>query len=80
MRFWHRTKGSGGEIGQAQKRPSALRERHFLTTEYTEAVEPYLKNTEKISVYSVGERSDLSRVFCGKKGNERAADFGGERG
>ena len=25
----------------------------FLTTEYTEAVEPYLKNTEMDSVYSV---------------------------
>ena len=32
----------------------------FLTTEYTETVEPYLKNTEMDSVYSVWERSDLS--------------------
>ena len=32
----------------------------FLTTEYTETVEPYLKNTERSSVYSVWERSDLS--------------------
>ena len=32
----------------------------ILTTEYTETVEPYLKNTERSSVYSVWERSDLS--------------------
>ena len=32
----------------------------FLTTEYTEAGEPYLKITERSSVYSVWERSDLS--------------------
>ena len=32
----------------------------ILTTEYTEAGEPILKDTEKISVYSVWERSDLS--------------------
>ena len=32
----------------------------IFTTEYTEAVEPILKITEKISVISVGERSDLS--------------------
>ena len=39
----------------------------FLTTEYTEAGEPYLKNTEKISVYSVWERSDLSVYSVVKK-------------
>jgi hypothetical protein len=39
----------------------------FLATEYTEAVKPILKNTEKISVCSVWERSDLSVKFCGKK-------------
>ena len=38
----------------------------FLTTEYTEAVEPYLKNTEKISVCSVWERKRPFSVFCGK--------------
>ena len=32
----------------------------FLTTEYTEAGEPYLKITERSSAYSVWERSDLS--------------------
>ena len=32
----------------------------FLTTEYTEAGETILKNTERSSVYSVWERSDLS--------------------
>ena len=32
----------------------------FFTTEYTEAGETYLKITEKISVISVWERSDLS--------------------
>ena len=32
----------------------------ILTTEYTEAGEPILKNTEKSSVCSVWERSDLS--------------------
>ena len=32
----------------------------FLTTEYTEAGEPILKDTERSSVYSVWERSDLS--------------------
>jgi hypothetical protein len=35
--------------------------RGILTTEYTETVEPILKNTEKISVISVGERK---RPFC----------------
>jgi hypothetical protein len=39
----------------------------FLTTEYTEAGKPYLKDTEKISVCSVWERSDLSVKFSGKK-------------
>ena len=39
----------------------------ILTTEYTEAGEPILKNTERSSVYSVWERSDLSVCFCGKK-------------
>ena len=32
----------------------------FFTTEYTEAGEPILKDTERSSVYSVWERSDLS--------------------
>ena len=40
----------------------------FLTTEYTEAGETYLKDTEKSSVCSVWERSDLLSVFCGKMG------------
>ena len=39
----------------------------ILTTEYTEAGEPILKITERSSVYSVWERSDLSVKFCGKK-------------
>ena len=39
----------------------------FFTTEYTEAGEPILKDTERSSVYSVWERSDLSVKFCGKK-------------
>ena len=39
----------------------------FFTTEYTEAWEPYLKITEKISVYSVWERSDLSVYSVVKK-------------
>ena len=39
----------------------------FLTTEYTEAGEPILKNTERSSVYSVWERSDLSVYLSGKK-------------
>ena len=39
----------------------------FLTTEYTEAGKPILKDTERSSVYSVWERSDLSVKFCGKK-------------
>ena len=38
----------------------------FLTTEYTEAGEIYLKITERSLVYSVWERSDLSVKFCGK--------------
>ena len=41
--------------------------REIFTTEYTEAGEPILKNTEMDSVYSVWERSDLSVKFCGKK-------------
>ena len=32
----------------------------FFTTEYTEAGEHILKDTERSSVYSVWERSDLS--------------------
>ena len=32
----------------------------FFTTEYTEAGETYLKDTERSLVYSVWERSDLS--------------------
>ena len=40
----------------------------FLTTEYTEAGETILKDTERSSVYSVWERSDLLSVFCGKMG------------
>ena len=40
----------------------------FLTTEYTEAGEPILKNTERSSVYSVWERSDLSVYSVVKKG------------
>ena len=40
----------------------------FLTTEYTEAGETILKDTERSSVYSVWERSDLSVEFCGKMG------------
>ena len=39
----------------------------ILTTEYTEAGEPILKDTEKISVYSVWERSDLSVYSVVKK-------------
>ena len=39
----------------------------IFTTEYTEAVEPYLKNTERSSVYSVWERKRPFCVFCGKK-------------
>ena len=39
----------------------------FLTTEYTEAGEPYLKDTERSSVYSVWERSDLSVCSVVKK-------------
>ena len=39
----------------------------ILTTEYTEVGEPILKITERSSVYSVWERSDLSVCFCGKK-------------
>ena len=38
-----------------------------LTTEYTEAGEPILKNTERSSVYSVWERKRPFCVFCGKK-------------
>ena len=38
----------------------------FLTTEYTEAGESILKDTERSSVCSVWERSDLSVKFCGK--------------
>ena len=53
----------GGENG----RERGLSGWGILTTEYTEAVKPYLKNTEKVSVCSVGERSDLSVKFCGKK-------------
>ena len=40
----------------------------FLTTEYTEAGEPILKITEKISVISVWERSDLSVYSVVKRG------------
>ena len=40
----------------------------FFTTEYTEAGEGILKDTERSSVYSVWERSDLSVEFCGKMG------------
>jgi hypothetical protein len=51
----------------------------FLTTEYTEAVEPYLKNTEMGSVYSVWERSDLSVKFCGKKVGRRGRFWAWEK-
>ena len=39
----------------------------IFTTEYTEAGESILKDTEMGSVISVWERSDLSVKFCGKK-------------
>ena len=39
----------------------------IFTTEYTEAGEPILKNTERSSVYSVWERKRPFCVFCGKK-------------
>ena len=42
--------------------------RIFLTTEYTEAGETILKNTERSSVYSVWERSDLSVCSVVKMG------------
>ena len=45
----------------------------ILTTEYTETVEPYLKNTERSSVYSVWERSDLSVKFSGKFSRRKSA-------
>ena len=45
----------------------------ILTTEYTEAGEPILKNTEKISVCSVWERSDLSVKFSGKFSRRKSA-------
>ena len=40
----------------------------FLTTEYTEAGEIYLKITERSSVYSGWERSDLSMYSVVKWG------------
>ena len=40
----------------------------FLTTEYTEAGVTYLKITERRSVYSVWERSDLSMYSVVKWG------------
>ena len=40
----------------------------FLTTEYTEAGEPILKDTERSSVYSVWERSVLSVYSVAKWG------------
>ena len=62
----------------------------FLTTEYTEAGQPYLKDTETgleglegledlkglESLVSVGERSDLSRVLEWLKGGEWRGRFG----
>ena len=43
-----------------------VRARQIFTTEYTEAVEPLLKDTEMDSVYSVWERKRPFSVFCGK--------------
>ena len=40
----------------------------FFTTEYTEAGEGILKDTERSSVYSVWERSDLSVYSVVKNG------------
>ena len=65
-------RGAGTIIAARQSGPRQntgrwARVRRILTTEYTEAVDPYLKNTEMDSVYSVWERSDLSVKFCGKK-------------
>ena len=48
----------------------------IFTTEYTETVEPILKNTERSSVYSVWERSDLSVYSVVKKvGDERGSFY-----
>ena len=50
--------------------------RRILTTEYTEAVESYLKDTERFRCILGWERNDLSRVLEWLKGGEERGRFG----